>query len=114
MKLLRPFDRDHPSLKLRATDDEPSTEKVQSNRSVTVLFGSSDGDKPPSPIKSKKLSSAYSVRDGAIVVKVIVVPLYQWVPLRGVLTVKCLLLPLRKNPSLLPERLLTNLDYSSQ
>ena len=42
-------------------------------------------------------------------VKVLVVPLLQWVPLRGVLTVKCLLLPLRK-PWLLPERLLTSLS----
>ena len=74
---------------------------VQSNRRVTSLFGSSDEDEPPSPIKSHKPSSAYSVRDGddgvSNRVKDIVVPLYNWVQLRGVLTVNCLLLPLRES-----------------
>ena len=36
----------------RAADYEPSTEKVQSNRRKISVFGSSDEDEPPSPIKS--------------------------------------------------------------
>ena len=49
----------------RATDYEPSSEKVQSNRRVTSLFGSSNEDEPPSPIKSPNPSSALIyVRDG--------------------------------------------------
>ena len=74
----------------RATDYEPSTEKVQSNRRVTSLFKSGDKDKPPSPVQSPKPPSAFiSVRDGDDDVsnrgKVLVAHLLQWVSLRGVL-----------------------------
>ena len=49
----------------RATDREPLTEKVQSNRRFSSLFGSDDVDDPPSPVQSPKPSSALiSVRDG--------------------------------------------------
>ena len=37
----------------RATDYEPSTEKVQSNTRIISLFGSSDEEEPQSPIKSQ-------------------------------------------------------------
>ena len=86
----------------RATDYEPSTEKAQWNRRGRSLFGSSDEDEPPSPIKSPKTSSALIyVRDGDDGVShrdknsrsspVSVDTTH------GVLTVKHLLLPLRKN-----------------
>ena len=49
----------------RATDYASLTEKVQSHRRVSRLFGSDDEDDPPSPVQSRKPSSAFIfVRDG--------------------------------------------------
>ena len=75
------------------------TERVQSDRRVRRLFGSDKEDKPPSPILSSKPSSTLiSVRDGDDGVS------HRGKSSRGtfasvgtILTVKCVLLPLRKS-----------------
>ena len=86
----------------QAADYEPSNERAHCDRRVNSLFGSDDEDDPsspvPSPVRSPARVSVQGDDDGVSHRKKSFCGTpSQWVPLRGVKTLKYLISPLKRS-----------------